>query len=723
MTELTQSLPSTEPSEKQQGSGRLSRSRPRTLIAIIAFAILYVGLSVRFESLNEWLINPGMSMVDGEPLLVNLDGYYYLSMARDILDDSYGQYDELRGYPNAVDRTFPPPLLSLSAAHLAALSGLSLNWVAMILPPALGVLLAIPVFGIGRLVAGNACGALAAALALLSPIYIGRTSMGWFDTDVLLVTFVSTSVWLGLLMHEAKPRLFPIYLGLGMLNWILGMWWWDQAPYVATILTLSPILLALLLAMVVVRREIRWAYVAVVFASALALAVAFFGVGILTELVHKSLSVLGYVTKQEISEFPNIGITVGEQARLSFFQASRITLSHWVLVVASFAGVALCLWTLKLRALYFTALIGLTALGFVSAMRFLIFAAPVLSIGLAVLVFKLVHPEQKRMWKNLGATLLGGGALLTMLLQALNAPVNTPSLLPSVVREISTLNSNTEKGSVVWSDWGLGYPIHYWADRATVTDGQLHGPERSAYNYKPYATTSFEESSRFIAFYLAHGIAGVREFYDSTGLTVGESQALLSAILSEGEASLLELSTDGMSASRSSEQWREFLFPPMNQDAFLTIHYKDLLTIDWWYWLGTWNVDTKQGYSVFNHVRRDLADDGAGNLSDDSGFRASISSDTYWLADQEWPINRFVEIRNGNVNVIAQYDNGPIGMDVFYFPDQQFLLAQHQDLSQSVFSRLFIWGEDSPLFEPISTESELFKVWRVNPPGTQPYGE
>ncbi|MDO6460355.1 STT3 domain-containing protein [Granulosicoccaceae sp. 1_MG-2023] len=718
MTDSTQAV--TSPGRLVSGANASkpqSRFQRRFIGFLIAFTIIYVGLSVRFESLHEWLIAPGMSMFDGEPLLVNFDGYYYLSMARDLLDGSYGEFDELRGVPEQIRRTTPPPLLSVLAAKASQLTGLSLNWVALSLPAVLGVLLAVPVFGLGRLLGGNICGALAAAIALLSPVYVARTGMGWFDTDVLLVTFVMLSVWFAVLMHDAKQQHVPLYFGLGLANWFFALWWWDQAPHVATILTLSPIVLAVVAVAARRRRNFPWKTMLAISVAAIAVIISVFGVGIFASFISKSLSVLGYVTKREISDFPNIGITVAEQQSFSLTKSSGYVVGHWVFVVAGILGLGLAAIKLRFRALYFTAVVGLTLLGFFSAMRFLIFASPLLALGIAVLVSRFAQ-----IYRNRAVIVpLGFSTAVLFVLYAWshNDAVLKPSVTPSVVREMASLADQTSDDAVIWGDWGKGYPVHYWADRATITDGQLHGPERSAYSYLPYAETSFAAAAHFMAFYVAQGIEGVRKFYQSTGLSTGKAQALLREIMSAGRKGVSQHLTPAMLELKSREDWEAFFFPESGREIYLAFDYEQLLGVKWWYWLATWDVDKQQGYRVFNFLKRDIERLDDGSFSDGKGFTAMLEADSLFDGETEMPVNDFIQIDADGPRLLAHHDTGPIGLDIYYLPEENLLFAQQQDLSRSVFTRLFLLGEKTPYFNSLGSDSELYKVWRVNPAGDE----
>ena len=78
----------------------------KRLIKVLSFVlILTVGLLLRLDPLTDWLAEPAFALYRGEPLLNTFDGYYYLRLARDLLEGGYGAADWLRAVPE------PPPSL------------------------------------------------------------------------------------------------------------------------------------------------------------------------------------------------------------------------------------------------------------------------------------------------------------------------------------------------------------------------------------------------------------------------------------------------------------------------------------------------------------------------------------------------------------------------------------------------------------------------------------
>ena len=80
----------------------------KRLIVLLAMAlVLALGWYVRFEDIREWKNQPQFFFHHDEPLLINLDGYFYLRLARDLTENRYHPVDELRTFPDHPPRPSP----------------------------------------------------------------------------------------------------------------------------------------------------------------------------------------------------------------------------------------------------------------------------------------------------------------------------------------------------------------------------------------------------------------------------------------------------------------------------------------------------------------------------------------------------------------------------------------------------------------------------------------
>ena len=90
-------------------------------LALAAF--LLAAALVRLHDYDAWDANPGVFTFDHEPMLLNMDGYRYLRMARDLHEGTYEGADPLRTAPKPMSRPNPPPLLAVRAARRTIADG------------------------------------------------------------------------------------------------------------------------------------------------------------------------------------------------------------------------------------------------------------------------------------------------------------------------------------------------------------------------------------------------------------------------------------------------------------------------------------------------------------------------------------------------------------------------------------------------------------------------
>ena len=120
----------------------------RVLEGLALAAVVLLGVAVRVDDLAAWRAQAPSAFFEGLPLLVNLDGYHVLSLARDLLEGGYDAVDPLLAAPAGMPRPDPPPLLALLTAGLARLTGAPLEWVGAYLPALAGPLAALPAFAV-----------------------------------------------------------------------------------------------------------------------------------------------------------------------------------------------------------------------------------------------------------------------------------------------------------------------------------------------------------------------------------------------------------------------------------------------------------------------------------------------------------------------------------------------------------------------------------------------
>ncbi len=679
----------------------------RRLIKILSFIlILTVGLLLRLNPLFDWLAQPVFAFFQGEPLLNTFDGYYYLRLARDLLEGSYGAVDTLRAVPQFPPMPFPPPLLSVLAAVVTALTPLSLNWTGVLLPAFLGVLLAFPMYGLGKHFGGTFMGLSAALVSMVSPYYIQRSGLGWFDTDCLLVTLVTTATWCFLKFAVVSGRQRFLYLAAGLATSLATVWWWDQTPQIALLVTLSPLLVALLLYERPAGSEWRW--LGGILGLYLLILMNWLGWRFPLDIAHQVVMQFGYISKQTQGDFPNIGVSVAEQARLPWLDIVRQTLGTPLILLLAVIGLIWLFISRPKDSALLLVLLGLSGLGLVFAGRFLIYVAPVVGLGIGYLA--------SRIW-YLGG---GGRPLMVLVAPALVVAASIPGYLqmltvprfphesPAVVAGMDRINQDVEPDAVIWAWWDHGYPLNYWARRATVNDGQVHGGERSVYNALPLVTSSGRLAANFMRFYVAHGLSGVHAFYDVAGGPVKGYELLLRALHSTPLEAGHLLASAGL---KDIDRWLRFLFPQQTRPIYLFLDWRLTRISYWWYWLGSWDNAERQGIHPYHHVFLDVEAKQGGLKS--PAVTVDLEAGTVLLDGHSLPIRSF----HSDSDELDSRDFGhPGGVNVDYGSEKRMLVVSDGYFSRSVFNKLFTYGQTGQqrYLEVVTDQSPAFQIIRVS---------
>jgi hypothetical protein len=124
----------------------------RLWLCLALFAVLALGFFVRFDNLGHWRSNPERYFFGEQqnPLTLTVDAYYFMDGARDISHGRYTALDEDRLAPTGYQRSAWPPLISVVLAGVTGLTGISLEWGAVLLPPFFSLFLGIAAFLLGR---------------------------------------------------------------------------------------------------------------------------------------------------------------------------------------------------------------------------------------------------------------------------------------------------------------------------------------------------------------------------------------------------------------------------------------------------------------------------------------------------------------------------------------------------------------------------------------------
>lgn len=692
--------------------------RHRTVFEIIAFLlVLFVGFLVRVEDFADWKANPDQAIYEGEPLLTTFDGYFYLSLARDLSRGSYNKIDKKRAVPEYMTRPYPPPFISVIGAFLYKITPFSLNWIGAFLPAFLGLALAIPLYAFGRFYSGPVMGFTAALTGLLSHYYVYRSSLGWFDTDCMNVTFATGAAYCFMRFGLVQERSRYFYLAGGMIIYLLFMWWWDQTPLITTAVTMVPLFVALT---VFYRPSRREGLIFVSLAGVLIFSILLWkGFDLPIKIVHSVSGAFSYISKETQGPFPNIGVTISEQVRPDFDEiVSKTSDSLWVFLI-SCAGLALLFYRKPKESLFLSVPLLLGCLSFLFAKRFLIFLAPITAIGAGYLAAYLWELRKKFQPMSI---------LTIIFILIMSAPAFTkdmkktfwPKEPPYLIQGMDVANKKTPEDSVIWAWWDHGYPLIYWADRATINDGAIHTAERSVYNAIPYTTDNFRFAANFMQFYTARGMKGMAKLYKAVGNDHARGMNILKNILSSGPQEALRLidkaQLKSISKLDSDEKWLEFFFPDNGPPVYLFLDWRLTVTCHWWFWLGSWNIEKRDGIHPFYNpfFGMSMSEMRASNAN---GVNFNFKNGELVL-DNKRAIVSNAKLILGNTIRSYEYHPSRKSEDVILSFElalhNKFSALEDQHISKSVFNRLFLRHQsDQRYFKPVVLNSPAFQIWEV----------
>ena len=240
------------------------------LFAGILLVCFSVSASVRYQQFETWEKVPTAHFVGERPMMTTLDAPYWLRMAREYNEGTYGQKGAFQDYPGStptfqemsqkelfsplknIDPTtfssssphFSPsaamgisyrdvPLLSLFIAYLAPFFNHNYYLTGTLLIPALASLFILPLgiyfFQIGIPVSGL----LGGLIGTFAGGYYMRSSIGRIDTDMLNLFFPILAALLILKASRAKTERSILLYSMGSgLNLFLFEWWYDKAGFV-----------------------------------------------------------------------------------------------------------------------------------------------------------------------------------------------------------------------------------------------------------------------------------------------------------------------------------------------------------------------------------------------------------------------------------------------------------------------------------------------------------
>ena len=387
-------------------------------------ACFAVSAGVRYQQFETWKLTPQSYFVGDRPMMTTLDAPYWLRLAREYNEGTFGQKEGVRDYPGGTDtfREMSPkelslplkytdptpassspyffssktpeiryrdvPLLSFLISRIAPFFNYNYYLTGTLLIPALASLFILPLgiyfFQIGVPLSGL----LGGLIGTFASGYYMRSSIGRIDTDMLNLFFPVLAGLLILLAGKAKTERNVLLYSLGAgLSLFLFHWWYGKAGF-----TLA-YFVVLVFSLFVKKIRFRAILVGTFFFVLCAEPATFMSGSGSVEGFLKTYFIFEETASNTMiddattfAKFPNVFKTISEADTVNFEEVFRRILSNtmlgWAGFLAFFVLTILC-WRVLLPL---TPMLALGLLSFQSSNRFIMFLAPFIGIGLGWLL-------------------------------------------------------------------------------------------------------------------------------------------------------------------------------------------------------------------------------------------------------------------------------------------------------------------------------------------------
>ena len=361
------------------------------VIASAAFATY-----ARLGELSAWRDHPALYVASGVPMMTTLDAYYSLRLARLYARGEFVAHGPApaRHYarpelddPRILYEQREPwrlPLLSGIIAVLSPLFGGDIDRTALLLPPVLSSLFAIPLFLCCWRLGVPAAGVIGALVGTFAIDYYQRTSVGWVDTDALNLFFPWSASCLILALRAGQQARTQLLLSaaVGVVLYLFFLWY---AKPGLTLLFAIALAAHLHLAHASWRRTMLCVLALVVCADVFQFKDALINV---EDFGRRYLWPAGTQLQGASSavRFADVWSTIGEARHLSVAVVLARILGRadlGAIGLAGFAAFAVSRWR-SMAALAPVVMLG--ALALVSSERFVFYLAPLAGIGWGFIV-------------------------------------------------------------------------------------------------------------------------------------------------------------------------------------------------------------------------------------------------------------------------------------------------------------------------------------------------
>ena len=479
---------------------RLSKNQQLFLLTILAFLF---SIAVRliwvyqFSDTEQFKFN-------GQFMINTNDGYWYAEGARDLVSGDMHGHD-LSAYGSAG---------SILTAFLVKILPFSFETIIFYMPSFFASLIVIPIILIGKMLGRIEIGFIAALFGSIAWSYYNRTMVGYYDTDLLNIVFPTFLLWSLMSAIQTKANRYLLFTGLEIVAY---RWWYPQSyaleltffglisayaiylylkkhssetiKYLMVLLTFMMfamiiidsstrlVILALLFLLVVYQKELFFKYIYYLLGLSIVAFLITGGITPIVDLLDRYIFSTDITTIKEnlTLHFYTVGQTIREAGKIPFETfANRISGNTITFFISIFGYIYLVIK--KPIFLLGLPMIGLGFLAYSGGLRFTVYAVPVLALGLAFLIVqisKIMNEKNSKGMYYLTLVALSVAVLLPNIQHVIAYKVPTV-FIQKEVNVLAKLKETASPKDYVVGWWDYGYPIRYYANVRTLSDGNKH---------------------------------------------------------------------------------------------------------------------------------------------------------------------------------------------------------------------------------------------------------
>jgi dolichyl-diphosphooligosaccharide--protein glycosyltransferase len=474
---------------------------------MIILSVYGITYHQRLADYRYWMENSQDYVVDQVTAMSGMDPYYWLKMAKKLDEGQLGkgQVDPQKGYPDLVPFALQdqPSLL----AHFISLgknfTGGDYYRAGLLLIPILAGLFVFPLFFYFNRLGFGASAVLGGLVGAFSHSYYDRTMMGRVDTDLLNTFFPLAVACFILPMSREKTWRANLCLAAAAgLTMFFFTWWYQQPSFILVYL--------FFLAVHLLVGRVSWKQIALILPVFLLAS----GPSYVAQSAQSLQTFLWtYVSPPPtgLIAWPNILNTIAEAQTHTIGMKLRMLYGLLPLVFAGFAGLAyLCVRRFR-QMIPLIPLFMLGAWAMVGPSRFTMYLAPLIGVGVGVLIEVLVKYAGKKIRLQPLPVTLASIALMFILFFATDDytgfPFNTtPIMSAETTRALLNIKKIVPKHAAMFTPyWEFGYPLMDIGDFATYHDGGLQGGMRTTLASKAMISTNQKEMVSLLSYLEDYG--------------------------------------------------------------------------------------------------------------------------------------------------------------------------------------------------------------------------